>query len=58
MGLLCLHLSHGFSSALQTLGVTTPRTRVAIDLGGKAYALIIFVGNVSIPLAIMLGLKK
>jgi succinate dehydrogenase / fumarate reductase cytochrome b subunit len=58
MGLLCLHLSHGFSSALQTLGLTSPRTRVAIDLGGKAYALIIFVGNVSIPLAIMLGLKK
>lgn len=58
MGLLCLHLSHGFSSSLQTLGVTTPRTRTAIDLAGKGYALFIFLGNISIPLAIMVGLKK
>ena len=56
MGLLCLHLSHGFASVFQTLGLTTPGTRGAIELAGRAYALVIFLGNCSIPLAVLLGL--
>ena len=56
IGLLCLHLSHGFASVFQTLGLSTPGTRCAIELTGKAYALVIFVGNCSIPLAVLLGL--
>lgn len=58
MGLLCLHLSHGFSSAFQTLGITTPGTRQTIDLLGKLYALFIFLGNISIPLAILTGIVR
>jgi succinate dehydrogenase / fumarate reductase cytochrome b subunit len=56
IGLLCMHLSHGFSSVFQTLGLTTPRTRTALDLAGKAYAIGIFLGYASIPLAILTGL--
>ena len=56
MGLLCLHLSHGFASVFQTLGLTTPRTRGAIELAGKAYAGTIFLGNCAIPLAVLSGL--
>lgn len=58
MGLLCLHLSHGCSSAFQTLGITTPGTRQTIDLLGKLYALFIFLGNISIPLAILTGIVQ
>lgn len=58
IGLLSMHLSHGFSSAFQTLGLTTPRTRIALDLAGKAYAALIFVGYVSIPLAILFGFVR
>jgi succinate dehydrogenase / fumarate reductase, cytochrome b subunit len=58
MALLCLHLSHGFSSAFQTLGLTTPRTRTAIDLGGKAYAVALFLGNISIPISVLMGIVK
>ncbi len=58
IGLLSLHLSHGFSSAFQTLGLTTPRTRVALDWAGKAYAVGIFLGYISIPLSILVGIVK
>jgi succinate dehydrogenase / fumarate reductase cytochrome b subunit len=58
ISLLSLHLSHGFSSAFQTLGLTTPGTRSALDLAGKAYAVLIWLGYLSIPVAIMLGLVK
>lgn len=53
MGLLCSHLGHGFSSVFQTLGLTTPKTRSTIDLAGNAFAGFIFLGNISIPLAVM-----
>jgi succinate dehydrogenase / fumarate reductase cytochrome b subunit len=55
IGLLCMHLSHGFSSAFQTLGLTTRGTRSFLDLAGKVYAVGIFVGYASIPLAILFG---
>lgn len=58
MGLLCMHLSHGFASVFQTLGLTTPKLRPVINLVGKAYALFIFVGNAAIVLSILLGWKS
>ncbi len=58
MGLLCMHLSHGFASVFQTLGLTTPKVRPVINLAGKAYALFIFVGNAAIVLSILLGWKS
>jgi succinate dehydrogenase / fumarate reductase cytochrome b subunit len=54
--LLCLHLSHGASSAFQSLGVTHPRLAFLKAGFGKAVAAVIFLGNVSIPLACLTGL--
>jgi len=53
--LLCLHLSHGASSAFQSLGVTHPRLAFLKEGFGKAVAVAIFAGNVSIPLACLAG---
>lgn len=58
MFLLCSHLSHGFSSVFQTLGLATTRTRQPIDLAGKLFAWGLFLGNVSIPLSILFGIKS
>ncbi|MBI3652284.1 MAG: succinate dehydrogenase cytochrome b subunit [Acidobacteria bacterium] len=58
MGLLCLHLSHGVSSLFQSLGWKTNAYRNAIDKFAKISALIIFLGNCAIPVAILLGLVK
>jgi succinate dehydrogenase / fumarate reductase cytochrome b subunit len=52
MGLLCSHLSHGVSSMFQTLGLTSPRTLPLFKTFGWAYALLIFVGNLAIVLAV------
>lgn len=56
MGLLCSHLSHGFSSVFQTLGISTEKTRAFFDKIGVAYAWLIFVGFASIPISIFFGL--
>jgi succinate dehydrogenase / fumarate reductase cytochrome b subunit len=56
MGLLCLHLRHGLSSIVQSLGfyhpLYTPRLRTAAVI----VATLIFFGFVSIPLAVLAGL--
>jgi succinate dehydrogenase / fumarate reductase, cytochrome b subunit len=58
MFLLCSHLSHGFSSVFQTLGLATTRTRQPINIAGNLFAWGLFLGNISIPLAILFGLKS
>ncbi|MEM7010225.1 MAG: succinate dehydrogenase cytochrome b subunit [Verrucomicrobiota bacterium] len=58
MGLLCTHLSHGFSSAFQTLGLRSKRTAKVIKGVGLAYAAIIFLGNISIPISVLTGVVK
>ena len=58
MFLLCSHLSHGFSSIFQTLGLATPRTRQPINVAGKLFAWGLFLGNISIPLSILFGIKS
>ena len=55
MALLCWHLSHGFASVFQTLGLRTDKTWGIIKATGYAYSLIIFVGNCSIPVSILAG---
>ncbi|MGJ8723733.1 MAG: succinate dehydrogenase cytochrome b subunit [Roseibacillus sp.] len=52
MVLLCSHLSHGFSSVFQTLGFRSAKTRDILDKAGKAYALLVLIGFLSIPFAI------
>ena len=55
MALLCMHLAHGVSSFFQSLGLNHPKYRGFIDKVGPVYALIIFVGNCSMPIAVMAG---
>ena len=54
MVLLCSHLSHGVASLFQTLGLATNRTWPLFQKLGRAFALLILVGNCSIPVAIWL----
>lgn len=58
MALLCTHLSHGASSLFQSLGWRTGQQRVWADRVAFALAWGIFIGNSSIPLAILLGFGK
>jgi succinate dehydrogenase / fumarate reductase cytochrome b subunit len=54
-GLLFLHLRHGFQSMFQTLGVNHPKYNGLIRGLSPVLALLIFVGYVSIPLAVLAG---
>ncbi len=54
MLLLSSHLSHGFSSLFQTLGISTDKTEPLFKKAGYAFAGLILAGNCSIVLAIWL----
>ena len=58
MGLLCLHLSHGVSSAFQSLGLKNKRMEIWIDRLSKVAAIVVFLGNSSMPLAVLVGFVK
>ena len=55
MALLYLHLSHGVSSMFQSLGWKKESYAGIIGTFAQRAALLIFLGNCSIPLAILLG---
>ena len=55
MVLLGLHLRHGFWSMFQTLGVSHPRYIAMAKAGAWIFALLIVVGNISFPLAVLAG---
>jgi succinate dehydrogenase / fumarate reductase cytochrome b subunit len=56
--LLCLHLSHGFSSFMQTLGLNSRKVGPLITNGGRVLAWLIFAGYASIPLAVLTGFLR
>ena len=56
MILLCMHLYHGIWSMFQSLGVNHPRYTPRIQKGAAILAILIAVGNCSIPIAVMTGL--
>jgi len=58
MFLLCLHLRHGIASTAQSLGLRTPGNARFFELLAWAIAILLFVGNSSIPLAILCGYGK
>ncbi|MFK7910495.1 MAG: succinate dehydrogenase cytochrome b subunit [Akkermansiaceae bacterium] len=58
MALLCSHLSHGVASIFQTLGLRTKKTAEGIKRLSQVYAVVIFVGFVSIPITILFGLGE
>ena len=52
---LAMHLSHGVSSAFQTLGASSPKYNTLLRALGPTVGAIVFIGNVSIPLAVLAG---
>ena len=55
MLLLCSHLSHGIGSLTQTLGIQTTKLRCCFECGGRLLALLLAIGYLSIPIAILAG---
>ena len=58
MALLCLHLSHGVSATFQSLGLKNQVYGPLIDRFAKTVAWVIFLGYISIPIAVLLGYGK
>ena len=56
MGLLGMHLGHGVGSVFQTTGWRRPRLVPLIELFSRIVAVVVVLGNISIPLAALLGL--
>ena len=54
--LLGVHLYHGIASTFQSLGWNNTRWNPTITAVGRTVAILIVVGNVSMPLAVMTGL--
>ena len=55
---LGLHVSHGFGSMFQTLGVSHPKYHAALRKASPVFAVLIVLGFVSVPLAVLLGIVK
>jgi succinate dehydrogenase / fumarate reductase cytochrome b subunit len=53
---LGIHLFHGAWSLFQSLGVNNPRWNSARRVFATSFAAIVMVGNVSIPMAVQLGI--
>ena len=58
MTCLCSHLAHGVASIFQTLGVRSKKAQSLIYKGALGYTILIYVGFVSIPIAVFLGIVK
>jgi succinate dehydrogenase / fumarate reductase cytochrome b subunit len=52
---LFLHLDHGIWSMLQTLGWNTARNQATLRLVSRLIAAVVFVGFVSVPVAVLAG---
>ncbi len=55
MALLCLHLSHGVSSIFQSLGIRRRSSLAAFNRFAQISAIVVFIGNCSIPISILAG---
>ena len=58
MILLCMHLYHGLWSMFQSLGFSHPRYTPKLKNAAALVAILIAIGNCSIPIAVMAGLLK
>jgi succinate dehydrogenase / fumarate reductase, cytochrome b subunit len=58
VGLLCMHLSHGFASVFQTLGLSSNRFRPVVEISGYIFSIVLFLGYASIPVAFWFGILK
>jgi len=55
MACLCLHLDHGIWSALQTLGWNDARSTPLFRALSRVTALVVFLGFISVPVAVLAG---
>ena len=53
--LLTLHLTHGASSFLQSLGLNDKKLTPKLALLGRVFAWLVFIGYTSIPVAVLAG---
>jgi succinate dehydrogenase / fumarate reductase, cytochrome b subunit len=53
---VALHLHHAATSIFQTLGLRTSRYARAIDMVGPTVAVVVAIGNLAMPIAVLLGL--
>ena len=58
VALLCMHLSHGVSSMLQSIGLRNEHWRGRLDKIAMVYGWVIFLGFASIPTAVLAGVGK
>jgi succinate dehydrogenase cytochrome b subunit len=58
MVLLCYHLYHGLWSMFQSLGFSHPVYMPWIKTAAKIIAILIAIGNISIPIAVLAGFLK
>jgi succinate dehydrogenase / fumarate reductase cytochrome b subunit len=58
MILLCMHLYHGLWSMFQSLGIYHQDHTPKVKKGAAIFAILIAIGNCSIPVAVMTGLLK
>ena len=58
MIILALHLFHGVQSFVQTFGLNSDKSLPLVEKYGKVAAPILYVGYVSIPLVILLGIMN
>jgi succinate dehydrogenase cytochrome b subunit len=56
--LLTNHLTHGFESVVQTLGINNRKISSFVSTGGRTLAWLVFAGYVSIPVTILLGVIR
>ena len=55
---LALHLTHGVQSFFQTMGLNNERTIDIFEKVGTISAVILFIGYISIPIAVLVGILK
>ncbi|HEU5235915.1 MAG TPA: succinate dehydrogenase cytochrome b subunit [Pyrinomonadaceae bacterium] len=55
MAALCLHLSHGIWSMLQTLGWSTARNAAGLKTLSSVIGILVFLGFTSVPVAVLAG---
>ncbi len=58
VGLLCWHLSHGFSSMFQSLGFRNARSGPWLNKAAYGISFLIFLGMAAVPLAVLFRLVK
>jgi succinate dehydrogenase / fumarate reductase, cytochrome b subunit len=56
--LLTLHLTHGASSFLQSLGLNDKKLTPRLAFAARVFAWLLFIGYSSIPVAVLMGLVK